>query len=155
MKRLLRLFLICWAGIFVASFFTGSSNMSIVQRLGYTAVLALVVPVLLLFGKKNTTHTKQVAPPRYSCDLELHLPSDPKVLYRIKKQKIYKEMDAAPTYEIKGNKIYPHLSPKPVFRIENNKIYRVTEAAPFLEIKGDKVHYNLSSKVAYEIKVSK
>lgn len=154
MKRLLRVFLIFWVGVFILSFFTAKVEMSIVQRLGYTAVLALVAPMLSLFGGKRSDEAKQVARPTIlESNLEIHLPLDPKVLYRIKDQKVYKGMDVAPTYEIKGNKRYPNLSPTPAFRIENNKVYRGMDAAPFLEIKGDKVYKNLSSKVVYEIKV--
>lgn len=153
MKRVLRLFLIFWIGIFVLSFFTAKTEISIVQRLGYTAVLALVAPIVSLFGGKRSDDTRQAARSTgLGSNLEIHLPLDPKVLYRIKDQKIYKGLDAAPTYEIKGNKIYPYLSPTPAFRIENNKVYRGLDAAPFLEIKGDKVYQNLSSKVVYEIK---
>ena len=154
MKRLLRLFLMFWAGIFVLSFFTAKADMTFVQRSGYTAVLALVAPILSLLNVKKSVGTKQTShSPYLDSNLEIHLPLDPKVLYRVKDQKIYKGMDAAPTYEIKGNKIHPYLSPKPAFRIENNKVYREMEAAPFLDIKGNKVYQNLSTKVVYEIKV--
>ncbi len=154
MKRLLRVFLIFWVGIFVLSFFTAKAGMPIGQRLGYTAVLALVAPVLSLFDGKRLVGAKQTGrEPCLGSNLEVHHPMDPKVLYRVKDQKIYKGMDAAPTYEIKGNKIHPYLSFKPAFRIENNKVYREMDAAPFLEIKGDKVYQNLSTKVVYEIKV--
>ena len=130
------------------------AEMSIVQRLGYTAVLALIAPVLALFDGKRSVGAKQTGRESYlGSNLEVHLPLDPKVLYRVKDQKIYKGMDAAPTYEIKGNKIYPHLSSMPAFRIESNKVYREMDAAPFLEVKGNKVYQNLSSKVVYEIKV--
>ena len=123
MKRLLRVFLIFWVGIFVLSFFTAKVEISIVQRLGYTAVLALVAPILSLFGGKRVNETRHAGRSTgLGRNLEIHLPLDPKVLYRIKDQRIYKGMDAAPTYEIKGNKIYPYLSSKPAFRIENNKI---------------------------------
>ena len=152
MKRLLKLFFIFWIGIFVLSFFTAKADLSLWQRMGYTAVLALAAPVFSLFGMK-----KSVKKPDGCCgnlqNIELHLPLDPRVLYRIKDKKIYKGMDAAPIYEVKGNKIYPYLSPKPAFRIENNKVFRGMDAAPFLEIKGDKIYHNLSSTVAYEIKV--
>lgn len=154
MKRMVKLFLIFWGGIFVLSFFTAKAEMTIGQRLGYTAVLALVVPVLLLFRGKRLAGAKQKDCAAYTgYDLEVHLPLNPEVLYYIKNQKIYKEMSVEPIYELKGNKIYPYLSPKIAYRIENNKVYKGMEISPFLEIKGNKVYQNMSNKVVYEIKV--
>ena len=153
MRRAFGLFLIFGAGIFTLSFFTAKTEISMIQRLGYTVVLALVPSVLLVCGSNRTTEIKNISRGFHSeNNLEIHFPLDPKVLYRIKNQKIYKGMDVAPVYEMKGNKIYPHLSSKPAFRIEKNKVYRGVEVVPFLEIKGDKIYHSLSGKIAYEIK---
>lgn len=155
MKQLLKLFSVFWAGLFLLSFFTAKGDLPFFTRLWYTAALALIAPVMSLLSNRKPsdkqTNTNFIIPQ----NAEIHLPSDPKVLYRIKNNKIYKGMAPSPTYEVKGNQVYPYLDPKPVYQIKENKVYRTMEPTPILEIKGNKIHPNLSSKVAYEIKVLK
>jgi len=155
MNKYLKLYIITWVAVFVVSFFT-AKDIPLFMRILCTAGLALVVPLLEL-GKKNSrtdTSPKKVNQTQ-STSYTIHEPLSPQVLYRIEKGKVYKVFDAAPVYEIKGNKIYPNLSPQFEFRVENGKIYKRMDAAPFLEIKGDKIYYANSSQVAYEIHKAK
>ena len=153
MKRFFITFLLFGVVIFVLMSFTAKTELSDGQRLGYTAVLALVPALLSLSGGKSAGksggHPEKNNP---DCDLGIFLPRGTKVLYRISNKKIYKSMDHTPIYEIKGNRIYPYLSSKPIFRIDGNKIYEELKSVPVFEVKGNMVYHNLSSKVAYEIK---
>ena len=151
MKRAIGVLFGSWVVLFLLSFATAKSDLSLPTRILYTGVLALVA-TLLFFGK-GVTRKQTSGATSSGSDMDIHLPTSPKVLYRIRSGKVYEGMAAAPIYEINGNKIYPNLSSKPAFRIEKNKVYRGMDPAPFLEIKGEKVYHNLSSKVAYEIKV--
>lgn len=152
MKHIVKLFFIAWAGVFLLSFFTASNSIPFIQRLVFSGVLALGVPILLLGKKETKKQPKGEELSHISTqDVDIHQPLDPKVLYRVRKGKIYRGMDAAPVYEIKGNKIYAPFSPQVAYRIEKGKVYRGMEVAPILEIKARKVYRPFSSKVEYEI----
>ena len=150
MWRWLRLFLIFWVGIFTVSFITVETEMDMFHRIGATAVLAVVAPLLMVFRNKGS-YSAERRSRRKVGDLLIHCPWDPTILYRIEDQKVFMGMDQVPIYEIKGNKIYPCLRSEPAYRIEGDKVCRGADAAPFLEIREDKVFHITSRKLAYEI----
>ena len=129
MRRIFRIFLIAWACVFLVSFFTASNSISFVQRILFSGALALVVPALS-FGK---AHSKKQATAKsnhtFPQDVDIHLPLDPKVLYRVRNGKIYRGMDAAPIYEIRDNNIYPVLSSKLAFLTLPTKATRCVSGA--------------------------
>ena len=144
MKRACFSFIGFWFVIFLISFATAKYPLSLEQRLLYIGVLALVGPFLTAGDKKKTQQQYH--------DVDIHLPQDPKPLYRVRAGKIYEGLSRRPIYEIKGFNIYPVSSSTLAFRIERGRVYRALESVPLLEIKGDKIYKNLDSKVMYEIK---
>lgn len=116
----------------------------------FSGALALVFPLISL---RNNRSKKYHAVPKHICtqDADVHLPSNPKVIYRVRNGNIYKGMDVAPICEIRGDKIYTALSSKPVYHIKNSKVYRGSDATPILEIKGSKIYYHDDSRVKYEL----
>lgn len=150
LRRIWTLFLGLWAGILFLSFFT-ASELQFFQRLLFTGVLALVAPILSLTNGRTKQKVSKARSNKHNQNVDVHLPSDPKVLYRVRNGKIYKGLDAVPVYEIREDKVYSVLSPKPAYHIKSSKVYRYLEASPILEIKGNRIYHNLDSKIAYEM----
>ena len=149
MKRVFSVFLVFWIGLFLLTFFT-AKDLTILQRIGYTAAMAVFAALMALFGTENrkTSYNKSSGRTRV---IEVRNPNSPKVLYRVKRNKIYRNMEPAPIYEMKGNKVFLMNSPKVVYILEENKVYRNMAPVPILEIKGNKVCKPLSPKVVYEL----
>jgi len=151
MKNLLKIFLISWAIVFGASFFT-ADRIPFFQRLLYTAGLACVPPLISL-GKGGSSRSRTPKITAYrGTRYTIHKPLDPHILYRIESGKVYEGYNVAPLLEIKGEKIFKANSSRLVYRIEKNKIYEGMNAAPFLEIRGNKIYPPLTNKPLYEIK---
>ena len=55
--------------------------------------------------------------------IDVKLPGSPKVLYQVKWNKVYQNLDPKPIYEIRDNKVLVVNSPKVVYTLSDNKIY--------------------------------
>jgi hypothetical protein len=109
---------------------------------------------LLSAGGKNSTKSNSPrSKSRQIRVVEIRVPNSPKVLYQIKRSKVYRNLEAAPIYEIKDNKVYRVNSPKVIYTLQDNKVYRNMEPVPILEIRGDKICRPLSPKVVYQMYV--
>lgn len=154
MKRSTRIFLVFWALLFLVSFFTARLDTTFPQRVGYTAVMAAIVALLSLGGnKKADASTIPKRKSRKIRVIDIKFPNSPRVIYQIKYNKVYKNLDPRPIYEIKGDKVHIVNSPKVVYTLSENKIYRNVEPVPIWEIRENKICIPLSPKVVYEMQV--
>ena len=153
MKRAFHIFIIFWVGLFIVSFFTAKTELSLLQRLSYTAVMAGFAALLSAGGKNSTKSNSPRSKSRQIRVVEIRVPNSPKVLYQIKRSKVYRNLEAAPIYEIKDYKVYRVNSPKVIYTLQDNKVYRNMEPVPILEIRGDKICRPLSPKVVYQMYV--
>ena len=152
MKKMIKVFLIFWAVLFVVSFFTAKLEITFFQRVGYTAVMAGFVALLSLgSGQKNAVPASKNSQSRKIRVVDIKVPNSPKVLYQIKRNKVYRNLDPKPIYEIRDNKVYIVNSPKVVYTLSENEIYRNMEPVPIWEIRGNKICVPLSPKVVYEM----
>ena len=152
MKRMIKVFLIFWAVLFVVSFYNAKPDITIFQRVGYTAVIAGIVALLSIGGgQKNAMPASKNSQSRKIRVVDIKVPNSPKVLYQIKRNKVYRNLDPKPIYEIRDNKVYIVNSPKVVYTLSENKIYRNMEPVPIWEIRGNKICVPLSPKVVYEM----
>lgn len=153
MKRAIIVFLIFWMVLLFISFFTAKFEITFLQRIGYTAVMAAITALLSLGGGKQVE--KPTTPNRRSRKIsviDIKVPNSPKVVYQIKRNKVYRNLDPKPIYEIMDNKVLVINSPKVVYTLSDNKIYRNMEPVPLWEIRGNKICIPLSPKVIYEMK---
>lgn len=152
MKRVIKTFMIFLVVLFVVSFFTAKLEITFIQRAGYTAGMAGIVALLSLGGgKKNAEPVSKNGQSRKIRVVDVKVPNSPKVLYQIKRNKVYRNLAPKPIYEIRENKVYIANSPKVVYTLSENKIYRNMEPVPIWEIRGNKICVPLSPKVVYEM----
>lgn len=154
MKRMVNIFLIFWVVLFIISFFTAQSEITFLQRTEYTAAMAAITALLSLSGGNKVE--RSYVPNEKSRKIkviDVKLPGSPKVLYRIRRNKVYQNLDPKPIYEIRDNKVLVVNSPKVVYTLSDNKIYRKAEPVPILEIRGNKICVPLSPKVVYEMQM--
>ena len=153
MKRLSCTFIFFWVVLFIVSFFTANAELPMLQRLIYTCVMAIFAALLSVGGKNSTKTNSPRSKSRQVRVVEIRVPNSPKVLYQIKRNKVYRNLEPAPICEIKDNKVYRVNSPKVMYTLEDNKVYRNMELVPILEIRGDKICKPLSPKVVYQMYV--
>ena len=152
MKRIVRIFLLFWIVLFIVSFFTAKLEITFLQRVGYTAVMSAITALLSVGGgKKAEKPSTSNVRSRKIRVVDIKVPNSPKVLYQIKRNKVYKNLDSKPIYEIRENKVLVVNSPKVVYAISDNKVYRNMEPVSLWEIRGDKIFVPLSTKVVYEM----
>ena len=106
MKLTFHIFIIFWVGLFIESFFTAKTELPLLQRLSYTAVMGDFAALLSAGGKNSTKSNSPRLKSRQIRVVEIRVPNSPKVLYQIKWSKVYRNLAAAPIYEIKDNKVY-------------------------------------------------
>ena len=152
MKRIVKIFLLFWIVLFIVSFFTAKLEIIFWQRIGYTAVMAAITALLSLGGRKKVDKpSASNGRSRKISVIEIKVPNSPKVLYQIKNNKVYKNLDPKPVYEIRDNKVLVINDTKVVYTLSDNKIYRNMEPVPLWEIRGNQICVPLSHKVVYEM----
>lgn len=154
MKRLLTFFLIAWAIIFALTFFTARDEMSLPLRAGAAAVMAAFVTLLtatdVIHPRRNAAAGANQKKVRVIDILE---PNSPKVLFQVRDNKIYPHLNPKPIYEIRGNHICQPNSSKVAYTLKENNIHRGTEPAPLWEVRDGKICIPLSNQVVYDAKV--
>lgn len=154
MKRAINVFLIFWVVLFLISFLTAGEDITFLQRIGYTAAMAVITALLSLGGgNKAERPSTPNGTSRKIRVIDIKVPNSSKVLCQIKRNKVYKNLDSKPIYEIRDNKVLVVNSPKVVYTISDNKIYRNIEPVPLWEKRGNKICVPLSHKVVYEMQV--
>ena len=137
LKRFLLILLITWVVVFCISLFTGNfENASewFLSTFGFSVIISFAIFYAIIAGDSKETTTRKRTASTSGTTSRNKTASTPETIY------VCQPYGNTVYYEIKGNKIYKHLSSRVEYEIKSDKVYRALASMPLYEIKGNLIY---------------
>lgn len=141
-KKLLQVFLGSWAVLIFLAVLTDKGDLTPVEQVGYTGVLAVLITLLAMAATRGEKK-------KY---LYIHEPGSAEALYRVEGEWIFKGKDEKASWYIKRNAVYGFQSMTPLYRMKDGTITKEGDTAPVMRVEENKIISCESGEVIYEIR---
>lgn len=141
-KKLLQVFLGSWAVLIFLAVLTNTGDLTPVEQVGYTGVLAVLIALLAVAATRGE---------KKKC-YYIHKPGSGEMLYRVEGEWIYKGNEEKASWYIKRNAVYGFQSMTPLCRLKDGEITREGDIVPIMRVKENKIVSCETGEEVYEIK---